>query len=224
MRDYLFGTACSWLAIGCVFGSACGSRASGDPAGAGGAGSGGIVGGQTGTGGATGSGGATGTGGVTGSGGATASGGAPGTGGSTDRCRAPGLTWRSAAKTNYTSYPDPGSEECVKYSGCLYEGLFSACASKRPKEWVAAHSIVAVFPDFRTFRLHDLCLKSGDKTIVVTVLDECADADCSGCCTQNKGSAAQLIDVESFTDARWGVPDGPIQWADLGPTTGGGCQ
>jgi hypothetical protein len=172
-----------------------------------------------GTGGVASTAGTIGTGGVTG--GASGTG---GTGGTTDRCRAAGLTWRSAAKTNYTSYPDPGSEECVKYSGCLYEGLFSACPSKRTKDWVAAHAIVAVFPDFKTLALHDLCLKSGDKTIVVTVLDECADTDCSGCCTQNKGSAAELIDVESFTDARWGVPDGPIQWADLGPTTGGGCQ
>ena len=50
------------------------------------------------------------------------------------------------------------------------------------------HNIVAVFPDFGTLKLHDLCLKSGTKTIVVTVLDTCGDSDCSGCCTENKAA------------------------------------
>ncbi len=36
--------------------------------------------------------------------------------------------------------------------------------------------------------------------------------------------ADALIDVEKFTNARWGVQDGTIQWADLGPTKGGGCS
>ena len=60
--------------------------------------------------------------------------------------------------------------------------------------------------------------------MVVTALDECADSDCSGCCTQNKGGADELIDIESFTDARWGVQDGPLEWADLGPTKTQGCN
>jgi hypothetical protein len=72
--------------------------------------------------------------------------------------------------------------------------------------------------------LHDLCLRSGSHEIVVTVLDECADSDCSGCCTQNKGSADELIDVESYTNARFMVDDGRIEWADLGPTKGIGCK
>ena len=38
------------------------------------------------------------------------------------------------------------------------------------------------------------------------------------------GNKDELIDIESFTDARWGVPDGPIEWADLGPTQGSGCN
>jgi hypothetical protein len=87
-----------------------------------------------------------------------------------------------------------------------------------------SHNIVAAFPDFDTLRLHDLCLRSGSSTIVVTVLDTCGDADCGGCCTENQGSADELIDVESYTDARWGVADGAIEWSDLGPTTRGGCQ
>jgi hypothetical protein len=144
--------------------------------------------------------------------------------GGSDPCQAAGLKWRTGAKTNYTSYPDPGSEECIKYNGCEYEGLFSACSSKRTQEWVQAHNIAAVFPDFDQLKLHDLCLRSGGKTIVVTVLDECADSDCSGCCTENRGRADQLIDIESFTDTRWGIEDGAIEWADLGPTKGSGCK
>jgi hypothetical protein len=131
--------------------------------------------------------------------------------------------WKSANKTNFTSYPDPGSEECIKFSGCMFEGQFASCSGKKSKNWVKTHNIVAVFPDRRKLNLHDLCLKSGNKTIVVTVYDECGDQDCDGCCTENKGNADELIDIESFTDDRWGVPDGRIQWADLGPTKGDGC-
>jgi hypothetical protein len=149
--------------------------------------------------------------------------GAPGT--ASGGCDAPGLVWKTGAKTNFTSYPEPGSDECIKYSGCLYEGQFAACNKTETLSWVMSHNIVAAFPNFTSLKLHDLCLKSsGGKTIVVTVLDTCGDSDCNGCCTQNKGSADALIDVESFTDARWGVSDGRIQWADLGPTRTTGCQ
>ena len=141
----------------------------------------------------------------------------------TSRCAAAGLVWKTANKTEFTSYPAPGSEECIKYSGCLYEGMFAGCGPTMPLSWVQSHNIVSVFPDFPTLKHHDLCLKSGPKTMVVLVIDTCADSDCSGCCTQNKGSASELIDIESFTAARFGVPDGPIQWADLGPTTGDDC-
>ncbi len=146
-------------------------------------------------------------------------------------CATAGLVWRTANKTSYTSYPDPGSEECIKYNGCAYEGQFAACSKTESKSWVSSHNIVSVFPNLNrssngigALALHDLCLRSGSKTIVVTVLDECADSDCSGCCTQNKGSAEELIDIESFTDARWGVGDGRIEWADLGPTKTAGCN
>ena len=48
-------------------------------------------------------------------------------------CDAPGLTWRTGSKTNYTSYPEPGSEECIVYSGCKYEGRFAACTGARSR-------------------------------------------------------------------------------------------
>jgi hypothetical protein len=139
-------------------------------------------------------------------------------------CDAPNLVWKTGSKTNFTSYPAPGSDECIKYSGCLYEGQFAGCDQTEPLGWVMSHDIVAAFPDFKSLELHDLCLKAGAKTIVVTVLDTCGDSDCDGCCTKNKGTADELIDVESFTDMRWGVPDGRIQWADLGPTKTTGCK
>jgi hypothetical protein len=33
-----------------------------------------------------------------------------------------------------------------------------------------------------------------------------------------------LVDLEEYTDVRWGMNDGPIQWADLGVTKGSGCN
>jgi hypothetical protein len=162
---------------------------------------------------------------TSGAGGNSAGAGNGGVPGSSDApCEDPGLVWKSANKTNYESYPDPGSQECVEFNGCTWEGQFAACDGKKPESWVMAHDIVAAFPDFQTLELHDLCLRKGDKTIVVTVLDTCGDSDCDGCCTENRGNAEQLIDVEKYTNQRWGVADGRIQWADLGPTRGDGCD
>ncbi len=96
-------------------------------------------------------------------GGRTSSAGAPS---ASSGCDTPGLVWKSANKTNYTSYPEPGSDECVKFSGCEYEGLFEACQKKQTLDWVKAHNIVAAFP-LHGLERHDLCLKSADKTIVV---------------------------------------------------------
>jgi hypothetical protein len=169
-------------------------------------------------------GGATAQGTGTAAGGRSTFGGTRATGGSTAVCGDASLVWKSGNNTNYTSYPDPGSEECIKYNGCTWAGQFAACDGTKSEDWVAAHNIVSAFPDFRSLQLHDLCLRKEQKVIVVTVLDTCADGDCSGCCTENRGSADELIDIESYTDAKWGVPDGPIEWADLGPTKGSGCD
>lgn len=211
-------------------GSACGTDSSGGKAAAGStsvAGSGGSSSqaGQSGTSTAGTGGSVASTAGTTSKAGTTSAAGAgAGTGGAATGCDSPGLTWKTARKTWYTSYPDPGSEECIKYNGCMWAGQFSSCDDKKPEAWVSAHNIVAAFPDYDTLSLHDLCLKSGNKTIVVTVLDTCGDADCDGCCTQNKGDADELIDLESYTNDRFGIDDGEIQWADLGPTTGMGCD
>lgn len=137
------------------------------------------------------------------------------TGFPTSLCEDAGLVWHSGNKTNYESYPDPGSPECVEFNGCEYLGEFAACENTMPEPWVMAHDIVAVFP-LDDLALHRLCLRSGETTLVVTVIDTCADSDCGGCCTENLGDADALIDLEKYTNERFGIEDGPIEWADLG--------
>ncbi len=216
--------------------SAGGSSTAGAPSG-GSATSGGTtgVGGSSSTGGGSSSGGSVSSGGSLSSGGSssggtssggTASGGTSsgGTGGvSTEACNQAGLTWLTANKTHYESYPDPGSPECIEYNGCTWAGQFATCDGVLPEEWVASHNIAALFP-LGDYGLHDICIKSGDKTMVVTVYDTCGDSDCDGCCTENKGDKDALVDLEKYTDERWGLEDGAIEWADLGPTTGSGCD
>lgn len=131
-------------------------------------------------------------------------------------CDDPDLTWRTGMKTYYESYPEPGSEECVEFNGCKYQGQFAACENTMPERWVAAHDLAAVFP-LGDLALHRLCIRSGEHTLVVTVVDTCADADCDGCCSENRGDADALVDLEKYTAERFGVEDGPIEWADLGP-------
>jgi hypothetical protein len=150
-----------------------------------------------------------------------------GTGDYTDvsRCNDANLSWRSASRTWFESYPEPGSRECKEFSGCKYQGLFAACGGDRKSEqWVAEHNIVAAFPSFRDLELHDLCLRQNGQFIVVTVLDTCGDHDCGGCCTRNQGDADQLIDLEIHTHDRFDVGGGDMEWADLGPTQGPGCD
>lgn len=179
-----------------------------------------ATGGAVSTGGAPSSGGASSTGGTSSTGGSTSSGG----GGSEDPCASASLTWKTGHKTNYESYPDPGSPECVEYNGCYWEGQFAGCGGKKSEAWVEEHNIAALFPNFNDYKLHDICIRSGTKTMVVTVYDTCGDSDCNGCCTKNKGSKDALVDLEKYTNQRWGLGDGSIEWADLGPTTGDGCN
>jgi hypothetical protein len=131
-------------------------------------------------------------------------------------CDDPALVWHSGNKTNYESYPDPGSKECTEFNGCDYLGQFAECENTMPERWVMAHDIVAVFP-LADLGLHRLCLRSGDARIVVTAIDTCSDSDCDGCCTENLGAAEALIDLEKYTNERFGIEDGAIEWADLGP-------
>jgi hypothetical protein len=139
-----------------------------------------------------------------------------GSGSSADCGNLTGKTWKTANETNFESYPAPGSPECIQYSGCKYEGQFAACSGTKSLAWVMSHNIVSVFP-LAGLAQHDLCLKDkSGKTMRVTAIDTCADSDCNGCCTQNKGNAQLLVDVEKYTYARFNGMDGPITWTDLG--------
>jgi hypothetical protein len=126
------------------------------------------------------------------------------------------LVWKQASLTNFTSYPDPGSDECIKYNGCMWAGQFAAVDGKQTEAWVMAHNIVAVHSkDFNTYKLKQLRLRKDGHEIDVTVYDECADSDCSGCCTENAKPSGFLIDIERYTAERFGVGDGQVDWACL---------
>jgi hypothetical protein len=141
----------------------------------------------------------------------------PGTGGSSGGGGSGGnLVWRKANLTNFTSYPDPGSEECIKFNGCMWAGQFAFVNGTQPKSWVMSHNIAAVHQkDSNTYKLKTLRLKQGSHQIDVVVYDECADSDCSGCCTENahQNGLNFLIDIESFTMQRFGTGDGIVDWA-----------
>ena len=204
----LFALACSSQAA-----PAAGARGDGGvaQAGTGGGHSASGSGGSAGKPSASGSGGSAGKPAASGSGGASGSAGTAAAGGSDAQ-----LTWKQASLTNFTSYPDPGSDECVKYNGCMWAGQFAAVDGKQTEAWVMAHNIVAVHSkDFATYKLKTLRLRKDGHEIDVTVYDECADSDCSGCCTENAKPSGFLIDVEKYTAQRFAVGDGQVDWACL---------
>ncbi|HET6284663.1 MAG TPA: hypothetical protein VFH73_27145 [Polyangia bacterium] len=129
----------------------------------------------------------------------------------------PSGVWRPAQLTTFESYPDPNSEECIRFNGCTWAGQFAAVSGKQTLEWVMSHNIVAVHAnDFTSYRLKSLRLRKDAAQIDVVVYDKCSDADCNGCCTRNASPAGFLIDVEKFTLERFGVGDGgQVQWMCL---------
>ena len=124
--------------------------------------------------------------------------------------------WRNAVLTWFTSYPDPGSEECLEFNGCTWAGQFAALDGKQPESWVKAQNIIAVHEkDFSKYRLKTFRLKQGTHTIDAKVYDMCSDSDCNGCCTKNAGSTGFLIDVEKYTAERFGTREGIVDWTCL---------
>jgi hypothetical protein len=98
----------------------------------------------------------------------------------------------------------------------MWAGQFAGVNGVQTVEWVMAHNIAAVhMKDFATYKLKTLRLRKDGKEIDVTVYDECNDADCSGCCTENAKPSGFLIDIESYTAQRFGVSDGQVDWACL---------
>lgn len=126
--------------------------------------------------------------------------------------------WYRANLTWYESYPDPNSEECVTYNGCTWAGQFYGLDDKQTEEWVAAHNIAAVHQkDWDWLGLKTIKLRQGDNEITATVYDLCSDSDCDGCCTQNLGPVNSdgnryLIDIESYTMARFGSDEGVVEF------------
>ena len=128
----------------------------------------------------------------------------------------PGSTWRTANLTWFTSYPDPDSEECTEYNGCMWAGYFAFVDGKQSEAWVQQHDIAAVHSrDAAAYALKTLRVRQGSRQIDVTVYDMCSDSDCNGCCTQNASETGFLIDLESYTMQRFGASDGIVEWTCL---------
>lgn len=127
-------------------------------------------------------------------------------------------TWNKANLTNFESYPDPGSDECIEFNGCTWAGLFAGVEGKQTEQWVKDHNILAVHSkDFSKYKLKTLRLKQGSKQIDAIVYDMCADSDCSGCCTKNatRNGLNFLIDIEKYSMQRFGSGDGIVEWQCL---------
>jgi hypothetical protein len=125
------------------------------------------------------------------------------------------LTFRKANLTNFTSYPDPGGEECIKFNGCMWAGQFAFVDGTQSQSWAEAHNIIAIHEkDASQCKLKTFRLRQGTHQIDAKVYDECADSDCSGCC-MNSRETGFLIVIEKFTMQRFGSGDGIVEWACL---------
>ena len=125
--------------------------------------------------------------------------------------------WNKANLTWYTSWPEPGSEECEDYNGCTWAGWFAGLEDQQTEEWVSEHNIIAVHKkDWDTYKLKTFRLRKNGYTIDAVVYDMCADDDCEGCCTKNAGKIGFLIDIESYTKARFNNQgSGVVEWTCL---------
>lgn len=124
-----------------------------------------------------------------------------------------GTDWYEARLTNYESYPDPGSDECIYYNGCQWAGYFYGVNGQQPESWVEANNIIAVhMKDWNWLGLKTLNLRQGNRRITGKVYDACADSDCNGCCTANLAGDGFLIDVEKYTMQRFGSGDGIVEF------------
>ena len=125
--------------------------------------------------------------------------------------------WHQANLTWYTSWPEPGSEECIEYNGCTWAGYFAGVEGQMTEEWVSQHNIIAVHEkDWKKYKLKTFRLRMNGSTIDAVVYDMCSDSDCDGCCTENAGEIGFLIDIEKYTRERFdGNGDGVVEWTCL---------
>ena len=128
--------------------------------------------------------------------------------------------WNKAYLTWYISWPDPGSEECVKYNGCEWAGYFAGLEGQQTEQWVSEHNIISIHEkDWDKYNGKTFKLRQNGRTIEAVVYDKCADSDCDGCCTQNAGQLDFLIDIESYTCEKFSGSkegcDGIVEWTCL---------
>ncbi len=128
--------------------------------------------------------------------------------------------WNKAYLTWYISWPDPGSEECVKYNGCEWAGYFAGINGQQTEQWVSEHNIISIHEkDWDKYNGKTFRLRQNGHTIDAVVYDKCADSDCEGCCTQNAGNLGFLIDIESYSCERFSGSkegcDGIVEWTCL---------
>ena len=128
--------------------------------------------------------------------------------------------WNRAYLTWYISWPDPGSEECVKYNGCEWSGYFAGLEDQQTEQWVSEHNIISIHEkDWDKYKLKTFRLRQNGRTLDAVVYDMCSDSDCEGCCTQNAGDLGFLIDIESYSCERLSgkkdACDGVIEWICL---------
>jgi hypothetical protein len=124
-----------------------------------------------------------------------------------------GTTWYTASLTNYTSYPDPNSEECLLYNGCTWAGQFYGLNEVQSEAWVANTNIVAVhMKDWDWLGSKTIRIRQDSREIIATAYDACSDADCDGCCTDNLGDNDFLLDLEKHTEQRFGSGSGTVSF------------
>jgi len=126
------------------------------------------------------------------------------------------LDWQKANLTYYTSYPDPGSEECLEYNGCTWAGQLAYFSTQKSEEWIENTNIIAVHSDdWDRYMGSIIRVRQGERQIDARVYDMCSDSDCNGCCTSNSSETGFLIDMEVHTLNRFGGEHGIVEWACL---------
>ncbi len=81
--------------------------------------------------------------------------------------------------------------------------MFKAFDDQKSLSWVKSNNIVAFFDAAdpngknwdKNYKNKKIRLTKGSKTFEATIVDTCADKDCSGCCTKNS-KGGYLVDLE----------------------------
>jgi hypothetical protein len=80
--------------------------------------------------------------------------------------------WNKANLTWYTSWPEPGSEECEDYNGCTWAGWFAGLEDQQTEQWVSEHNIIAIREkDWNKYKLETFRLRQNGRTIDAVVYD-----------------------------------------------------